>query len=291
MDDPGNTQTTQPEGFVDTDGSLIDGWQSRLSDESLREEPSLARFKSFNDLAKSFVSTKQMMGRDPDTLVEIPGENATDEVRAEFHRKRGVPDTVEGYKYERSKELSDKVDTSPEKIELWSQIAKRHNLTPTQFNGVANDWLQGIDKDIASFDLAQEERDEQERKKGVAVLKKHLGNALEERTLRAEGLMRKYGDRLVKDAKGNELNILEQLYKELPSIENSPWIRLLLDNVAEDMSEDRIKGLTTTTVDTPSQIATKLAELKAHPAYMDDSNPQHRDIMNQVTELYKKKAG
>lgn len=282
--DPANSDTS----VVNADGSFTDGWTEQFDE---ADRPTLERFTKtgFKSLGKSYVDLQRQF-RDPDGYVKVPKEDSSDEVKAEFHKRRGVPDKAEDYEYKRSPDLSDKVETSDEKVAAFSQIAKKWNFTNKQFNGAVNDYLQLIAKDIDAFDIAQDEKSGQEREKGVAVLKKHLGNALEERTLRAEALMRKYGDRVVKDAKGDELNVLEQLYKELPDIENSPWIRLLLDNIAEDMSEDRIKGLSAVHTPTPDAIQGKINELKAHEAYMDENHPQHKDIIDQLSVLYQKKS-
>ena len=278
---------SQETSIVNVDGSFIDNWSDKYPE---TDRPTLSRFKKFDDLVTSHMSMRKKFGKNPDSLVEIPNETSTDEVKAAFHKARGVPDTAEEYKYERNTELSENIQIDDDKIAAFSQIAKSHNLTPPQFNGVVNDYLALIDKDITASDVAGDERLEQEREKGVAVLKKQLGNALEERTLRAEAMMRKYGDRVVKDAEGNEINILERLYEELPDIQNSPWIRLLFDNIAEDMSEDRIKGLTSVTTPTPDAIQDKINELKAHTAFMDRTHPQHKQVVDELTELYKKKS-
>jgi len=293
MAEPGNPENGSDNsdqgnvGVVNADGSFVENWAEKYSEE---DRATLSRFKKFDDFVTSHMSLRRKFNKDPDTLVELPSETSSDEVKAEFHRRRGVPEKAEEYKYERSKELSDNIEMDDEKIAAFSQIAKKHNFTQAQFNGVVNDYLALVDKDITNFDVIQEEKNEQEREKGVAVLKKVLGNALEERTLRAEAVMRKYGDIVVKDAKGNEFNVLEQLHEELPNIKNSPWIRLLLDNIAEDMSEDRIKGLTAVTTPTPSDVIKKIAELKAHPAFMDRTHPQHAEVVDELSELYKKKS-
>lgn len=294
MPDPENPQAGGPDnsgqgstGVVNADGSFVEGWENNYAE---ADRPTLSRFKKFDDFVTSHMSLRRMSDKDPDTLIELPGEDSSDEVKAAFHKARGVPEKAEDYKYERGKDLSENIDIDDAKVAAFTQIAKKHNFTQEQFNGAVNEYLALVDKDITNFDVTQGERDEQEREKGVAVLKSVLGNALEERTLRAEAVMRKYGDKTVKDVKGNEINILEQLYEELPGVKNSPWLRLLLDNIAEDMNEDRIKGLTSVKTKTPTEIIGKIAELRAHPGYMDEKHPQHQQIQDQITELYKKKS-
>lgn len=275
MAEPDANQTTPPEGFVNPDGGLVEGWQGRLSDESLRTEASLEGYKDINGICKSLVSTKKMMGRDPDTLVTIPNESSTDEERAEFHRRRGVPDTVEGYKYVRGKDLPETIETSDEKIAAFAQIAKKWNLTDEVFNGVANDYLALIGKDIAAFDLIEQDRGDKEFKEAETALKKKFGGAYDEKVARANLLLKKY--------------LGQEMVAEL-GLENHPAMTEFLDRIAEDMSEDRIKGLTKVSTPTPDAVKDKIIELRKHPAFMDESHPQHKDIVDEISELYKKKS-
>jgi hypothetical protein len=64
---------------------------------------------------------------------------------------------------------------------------------------------------------------------------------------------------------------------------------MFLDRIAGDMSEDRIRGLTQPSEPTMGEVQNKIAELRQHPAYLDESHPEHRKIVNQMSDLYKKK--
>jgi len=81
----------------------------------------------------------------------------------------------------------------------------------------------------------------------------------------------------------------QEMVAEL-GLENNPAMAQFLDNIAEDMSEDRIKGLTVSTVPTPADIKSKIAALQAHPAFTDESHPQHKQVVAEMSELYKKKS-
>jgi len=277
MSDAENLQTGGPEksgqetSVVNPNGSFVDNWYEKYDE---ADHPTLKRYKTFDNFVTSHMSQRRMINKDPDRLVEIPNETTSDEDREAFHRARGVPDKVEDYKYEKGKDLSDNIDIDDEKIAAFSQIAKNHNLTQEQFLGVANDYLALIDKDITAFDLVQEEKRQKDFELAEAALKKDFGKSYEERVARANLLLRKY--------KGNEM------VAEL-GLENNPAMTRFLDAIAEDMSEDRIKGLAPSSTPTSSDVDDKIAELKAHDAFMDRKHPQHKQVVDQLTELYKKR--
>jgi hypothetical protein len=291
-EDPNPSNNPEPTGDpvspVNADGGFIENWADKYGEEA---KPTLSRFTKFDDFVTSHMALRKKFGKDPSKLVEIPSEDSSDEVRAEFNSARGVPGKPEDYEFKRSPDLAESIQTDAEKLAAFSQIAHKHNLTPAQYNGVINDYLALVDKNEVAYGIAEQEKNEQARQKGVAILAKQLGGALEERTLRAEAVERKYGDKKAKDTEGNEVNILEELHKENPNLKNSAWYRLVFDNIAEDMSEDRIKGLTSVSTPTPAAIQTKINELRAHESYLKEDHPQHKDTMAQLEALYKKKAG
>lgn len=278
MPDPENPQGSGPENsgqntsVVNADGTFAENWAEKYPE---GDRPTLSRFKKFDDFVTSHMSLRRKFNKDPDSLVELPSETSTDEERAEFHRRRGVPDTFEGYEYKRGEGLSDNIDIDDEKVAAFSQIAKKHNLTQEQFTGVANDYLALIDKDITAFDLIQKDKDDKEAGEAESALKKEWGNAYDEKVARANLLMKKYAG--------------QEAVAEL-GLQNSTKMVQLFDAIAEDMSEDRLKGLTPVSTSTPSEVTKKIAELKAHPAFMDASHPQHQEVVDELTELYKKKS-
>lgn len=252
---------------VDADGNFAENWAESYGEEN---SPTLSRFKTFPDFVKSHMDLRRKFNKDPDKLVEMPDAESSDEVRAEFHKRRGVPEKAEDYKYERNPELSENIVVVDEKVAAFSQIAKKHNLTPAQYNGVVNDYLALIDKDIAAFDLAQQEENHKANAEADKALTKKFGKAKAERIARANAIMRHYG--------GVEAVAALKL-------ENNPKMVEFIDNIAEDMSEDRIKGITKTTVPTNESINAKMAELRKHPAYFDSQHPEHKEIMKQRNQL------
>jgi hypothetical protein len=75
----------------------LEAWGDQLSDE-IKNDPacvkSLSKFKKVSDLAKSYTELEAKLG----SAVTIPGDSASDEEKAAFMRKLGMPETADGYK-------------------------------------------------------------------------------------------------------------------------------------------------------------------------------------------------
>lgn len=293
MTDP----ATPPAGGPDTsvalmngEGGFVENWADLLGEDFKDDAPTLNRYKSPMELGKAHMELRRKSSMDPHRIVEIPSEDSPDEVKAAFYKARGKPDSVEGYAYELAKELKEKVEVDGERLEKFKKLAfDKLHLSPTEFKEAMDFYFNDISESIDKYDLILEERRNQEHDEGMATLKKILGNALDERTLRANAVLRKFGEKPVKMADGTEVNPLEKLFEEAPQLKNSPWMTLILDNIASSFSEDTIKGLSAPVTPTPADLDRKIGELRNHPAFNNRSHPEHKALQNQIQELYKKR--
>lgn len=279
-------QTTQ--SVVNADGTMAEGWLNQFAE---ADREMLGRFKTFKDLGNSFVQTKRKLGKDPNRLVEVPDAASSEDERQNFYKTIGVPDTVDDYKFEKSPDISEKVDIVESALKSAAVSAKKHNMTNEQFNGFVNDYLVGTGKDIEAFEQNQLELAEQNRLAGVKVLEKEFGAGIISRTERAESLINRYGQKIVTEEDGTQKTLVQKLEEEIPAVKDSPWLRLIFDNIAEDMAPARIGNVAAVDIPTTSQIDEKIAKIRSNPAYMDRSHPQHKRLQAEVEELCKKKSG
>lgn len=294
MADSDNTQGSSDESqatqsIVNPDGSFVEGWEQKYPEGS---RATLSRFKTFDDFVNSDMSLREKFGhsgQDPDSLILIPKDDSPDEVKATFYKAAGELDTADDYKFERSKDISEKVELDDAKIKGWAAIAKKHHLSQAQFLGLANDWLISVGADIDAFDLTQAQKTEQNKTDAVAMLRKKFGAGVEERILRAEALRNKYGGDVIKEADGTEKSLIQKLEEENPNLKTSPWMRMLFDNIAESLSEDTLKGITAVTTPTTGQIDAKIAEIRANPALVDKRHPDFKRLNQDLEDLYKRK--
>jgi hypothetical protein len=255
-----------PVSVVDVEGNFTENWSDSYDE---ADRPTLSRFKTFPDFVKSHMDLRRKFNKDPETLVEMPGDDSSDEVRAEFHKRRGVPDKFEDYKYEQVEGVESTFKDDEEKA-LYFQLAKKADLTPKQLKIMADGHFANLDKAIAAAGLLAQEANHKANADADAALTKRFGKAKAERVARANAIMRHYG--------GVEAVAAMKL-------ENEPRMVAFIDAIAEDMSEDRIKGITKTTVPTNEAINAKMNELRKHPAYFDSQHPEHKEIMEQRKQL------
>ncbi len=85
--------TTPPVDYFGNDGTLAEGWQSTLP-EGYRDEASLKTVNDTKILAKMFVDTKRMVGKN---TIAIPDDSSPKDEWSEYYRHGGRPDTVEDY--------------------------------------------------------------------------------------------------------------------------------------------------------------------------------------------------
>ncbi|KKL29086.1 hypothetical protein LCGC14_2368710, partial [marine sediment metagenome] len=85
--------TDPPAVHFNSDGTFGDGWQTTLP-EGYRDEKSLSTVKDAKVLARMFVDTKRMVGKD---MMEIPTETSSEETWDAYHKIGGKPETVVDY--------------------------------------------------------------------------------------------------------------------------------------------------------------------------------------------------
>lgn len=263
-----------PQPILTETGEFSPNWTERY-DESMR--PTLSRFKTFDDFVNSHVSLRQKLGKNPDALVEIPGDDADPETKKAFARRLGVPETPDKYEYEVAPEIKKVVgDVDAEQMGAFKKFAHEElELPPAKFKKLMDYYFKLNADGVSKFSELHDAKEKETYEQSVAALKKEWGNAYDEKVERAQLFLEKYG--------GNELVTKKGLHNDVDFIK---WA----DSVASDLSEDRIKGLNKTSALTPSQADAKIAELRAHPAYLDKRHPEHKRVREETRQLYAKRT-
>lgn len=116
-------------GFVGEDGNFTDGWTQRLPEEMGEARESFSRFKSVNDLAKSYHGLQQLLGRKAHAVV-VPNDKSTPEEVTAYRKALGIPEKAEEYLI-RPEELPQGVDWNDDLARPFAEIAHRHNIPPS----------------------------------------------------------------------------------------------------------------------------------------------------------------
>lgn len=84
-------------GMIDKEGFFTENWKDSLPEE-IRNEPCLDNMKNFATLAKSYVNSQKMIGKNK---IALPGENASQEEIDAFYTALGRPEKAELYKHDK----------------------------------------------------------------------------------------------------------------------------------------------------------------------------------------------
>lgn len=249
----------------DSASSAGSNWYDTLGDD-FKANPSIQKFKSPTDLAKSYVNLEKMIGKDK---VVLPNEKSTPEELNAFYNKLGKPQDISGYKTPElqieNKELLMKEQT----LEAFKKKAHDLNLTDKQFAELYGFYHE---LNIESFNGFQQSQIDS-RAKSETELRREWGNAYDSKVDSAQQVVNKY----FKDAASNPgFNLL---------VNDVNFIKAMA-SIAESMREDGITGVTRSVL-TPGEAQSQLNEIignTKHP-FHDNTHPEHRAAIDKFISL------
>ena len=257
----------EPPVYFGSDGSLTEGWQGTL-DESLRDEKSLSTFKTVGDLAKSFVSTKSMVGKN---TMEIPTDASSEVVWDTYYKAGGKPDTVADYNLKVPDGFPEEVmeQVFPKaKLETWQERFFKAGISKKAADQFIADFAQDMLADLQSVKQVEEQQ-MSELKTGLSLeygaaydQKKHIGNmAIEEGT------------------KGD----LEFKTRLTDKFGNDPdFIRYSI-NLGEKFAEGKPPNFAN--IPTPADYQIQIDEIMANPLYINGTTKERMKLAEQIMAL------
>ena len=283
-------------GFVGSDGTFNEGWTSGEAFKDNAE--TLSRFKNVTDLANSFVATKKKFGKNPDSLVEIPSDTSSDEVKAAWSKANDVPETVDEYEYNYSDDFAAKLgpldDTKMAAIKEFAH--KELGLSPAKYQKLLDFYHTNAASGIDTSEATLAEITTQRFEDGTAVLEGQWLEGRDKRTAAALAHLQKYGEIEIKGTDGKMINPLEKLFEEAPQLKQSPWLTIIMDNMAQKMGEaGRVGGKDTGALSVDG-INSQITDIRAKQKVIRDANPvnfkgdpQFKDFEQKLKVLYQKK--
>jgi len=259
--------------IIRSDGMFKDDWYEKYGEENA---PTLSRIKNFDDFVNTHMSQRKMIGKDPSSLVEIPNEHSTEDVRNNFRSKAlGVADE-EAYEYDLDPEVKEVIgDLDPEKMSVAKKFFREElELSPDKYKKVMEFYTKMTADDTKSFMEKTAAQKELDRQTGWQLLQKERGDSLEEDKLYADQITLKYGMREWIKNNGHD---------------NDPEFAKILMNIGRDIAPSRLKGLNSSTQPSTEQVDAQIAELRSDPGYNDISSPKHKTLNAKVEALYQKK--
>jgi hypothetical protein len=261
------------EGEVEQQGGGESSWREGL-DEGIREHPALADFKDVPSLAKSFLETKEMVGRKG---IILPKEGDDGDL-ARFRTEIGVPASPEEY---------DLNGFQPPEDLPWSENLQSGMLRKLHEIGIPNGQIRQILDGYAEVQGAEYQALQasaaEGHKNGEAALREELGAAYKPSMELCE--------RAFKAAAGENFEALS--HRVLPDgtlLGDHPAFVRTFVNVGKQMSEHGLLGEKsgggTGFMMTPEAAKDEIAKIENNPALWDADNPEHAALQKRKDELY-----
>ena len=273
--------SAEPTSIVNPDGTFTEDWSKKYGDEN---QAHLSRYKDIDSLVNSHINTKKKFGKNPDSLIEMPTDTSSDEVKAAWRKANGVPDTLEEYEYKLSDEMAVKLGPlNDEKMSSFREFANEQGLNKGQFTSLLDFYHNMLsaqaDKGYEAFDKQRAETAEAAK----AELRKQPGWQSEaeykDKIDTAQLIMDKYD--------------LAAGVKDL-NLQNSPQMVIGLNKIADSMSEDTLKGLKTTSVVTNANLKSQVNDIREQMNKIQKENPvnfkvnaKYKELLERKHELYK----
>ncbi len=280
---------------INTDGNFTDDFHGSHGEEN-REY--LSRYKTPSSLAKANVELRKKFSKNPDTMVEIPSETSGEDVRAAWGKANGVPETVDGYEYNYSNDFATKLGPlDDEKMSASREFAhKELGLSPAKFQKLLDFYHTNILADADSGMAQMDELTDQRFNEGTGILKGLWLDGTDDRTKAALAHLQKYGEIEVKGADGEMINPLAKLFEEAPQLKQSPWLTMIMDNMASKMGEAGRKGGSDTGALSLDGINSQIADVRAQQNAIKEKNPvnfkgnpEFKRLEESLKVLYQKK--
>lgn len=256
---------------VNADGSFTENWHESYGEDN---KAFLSRYKTMPDFVNGAIATRKMSSKNPDSLVEIPTETSSDEVRSAWSKAHGRPETQDLYEYALSDEHAVKLEPLDDtKMAAFREFAHKKNWSQADFKDALDFYHSNMVGDIDTFNTSFEEQKVAAKEKGMAILKGQWLEGTDERTAAALEHLQKYGEIEVKGPDGEMINPLEKLFEEAPQLKQSPWLTMIMDNMSQKMGEATRKGGGDSGALSLDGINSQIADIRAKQNEIRKANP------------------
>jgi hypothetical protein len=243
-------------------------WIGTLTDEALKNEPSLKDFKSVDDLAKSFISTKALVGKKG---IILPAEGADEKEWGVVFDSIGRPKTPDDYKMP-NVQLKNGMQMNEAEIKEFRAIAHQKGLTQKQFQDVI---AYRLNKQMKDFEAAETKAVEL-KKSTETALRQKWGANYDERISGINKLLKQFGGE-------NGESFVKKFGVDSDAI-------ALLGEILPHLSEATIGnlGIVKGGSLTPEEAKAEIAKIRAdekHPHNIQN-HPGHQKAVEDMNRLY-----
>lgn len=237
--------------------------------EDLRNEPSLQSFDSVDNLAKSYVHARRMIGTDPSEVLRVPKEGDADGWN-QIYNRLGRPDEPSGYQFD----LGDGEEDS--NVADFKNVAHQLGLSNNQAKMVLGIYNQVNEQEITK----DQEEFEQMNVEQLQQIQTEWGDSFKRNSELARRAIQNFASEETVEA-----------LKEVGLI-NHPEILKTFSRIGEAMAESDFLPGTRGQTGAPSpanaedQISQRMQDQDFKLAYLDENNPGHDGAVREMTKLF-----
>ena len=256
--------TETPSGIFEEGGmNFVPNWTDQLvGDEYDESRSTLANYKDFGSLAKSFVTNKRAATARTDGMVRVPTAESSPEEIAAYRTATGVPDTADGYEITPPEGLPEGMEFNQEQMAPFREFALEHGLSNDLASKLVQFQANDLMTEAARFQQEQKEVQEADEK----ALQQEWGGKWEQKSMNARRAAATFG-----------------LGADHPAMQ-SPDIRRAMAKVAESISEDSlVSGEKMSGTLSPGNEAKDIMNNPDNPmnaAFHDTNHPNHETAYN-----------
>ncbi len=182
-------------------------WRTSLS-EDYRNSPSIAKFKSQDELAKGYINLEHEFGK---PKLPAPQDNWTEKEWGELHGRLGRPEKPEQYELPEVK-LEDGLEIKAENLTKWKEIFHKEGISAKAAKNILAKYFEDQNNEHKSVSAAQAAT----KAAAEEAMRKQFGKDYEIKLGQARGLIQRFDDcgfsELLADTKfGNDPRTLKFL--------------------------------------------------------------------------------
>uniref|UniRef100_A0A6H1ZU00 Capsid assembly protein n=1 Tax=viral metagenome TaxID=1070528 RepID=A0A6H1ZU00_9ZZZZ len=245
-------------------------WRDGLA-EDLRAAPSLQKFQSPDDLAKSYLQLQAKIGLAP---VRVPGQNATPQEWEDYYKATGRPDSPEKYSLPAAPE-GVPGDFTP----FFQDAAHKAGLSGKQ----ADQFYRIVTGAIAADQQAQAQHVNQTREEAARNLRNAWGEKYAENMAGA--------NKMFDLAFGGVRGAKEAV--QAVGLADNPAFIAAMHALSTKLSDDVLVGASATSFGalSPAEIDARIDAIMETEAYRNDSHPRHKAVIKEIADLIERQGG
>lgn len=255
--------------YFGTDGSMAEGWQSTMP-EGYRDEKSLSTVTDAKVLAKMFVDTKRMVGKN---VIAIPTDTSEPSEWEQYHIAGGRPDTAADYMLKAPEDFPEEIlaKVFPEaRLAEWQERLFARGISKRAADGIMADFA----KDMVTDYQARQLNKETELAALVSGLATDWGAAYDQNI--------HIGNIAIEEGTGGDAEFKARV---VAKIQGDPDLTRFTSNLGGKFAEGKPPSYAA--IPTPSDLQDKINTLMADPLYLGGSQKQRMEIADKIMLIRK----